>query len=434
MGNTIAYNIATPIFSAKALLFCLIPALFLKQLAINIFGGQRHIIAGLLSVLTLFVVYLTIIKAIRLKTIGVRVFHIPLESVLILSLASALYWFILVLLPTGSSFTQRAVSGTYGAFYPLLIWSPVVLFRDLRDTDFVFKALITGACFVCSIGMVQWFIPENNLPWFLKNDDSVFLSQTLFDTLRVNGMIGTPIEFAFLMSILTTYFYEKMINDIRISSVVGFFIAFTGLSMAASRAFLMLTIISILFLSFRYKKVPIFVLISFLGLLTIYPGLWDYFYLPFIVKHSGYFESILSKLSGIQTAIEHFYMSPIIGSGVGYQLAPDFGDSSRKIITDGFWWAILMEAGLIAIIMSFSILAGIVKLINKQRKRLNPNNHLSKFHQRWGLIVIFIGVSGNFINSSLNNQLMNILFYLIIGTVISEINIIQKDVPTEKNT
>jgi hypothetical protein len=205
--------------------------------------------------------------------------------------------------------------------------------------------------------------------------------------------------------------------------------------MAASRAFLVLTLISILFLSFRYKKVPIFFLILFLGLLAFYPGLWDYFYLPFIIKHSGYFESVLSKLSGIQTAIEHFYTSPIIGSGVGYQLSPDFGDSSKKIITDGFWWAILMEAGLIAIALSFSLLAEIVKVLNKRVKLMTKDHNLTVLHYRWGLIVIFIGISGNFINSSLNNQLMNILFYLIIGTIISEINLLNKDEASSiKNT
>jgi hypothetical protein len=116
-------------------------------------------------------------------------------------------------------------------------------------------------------------------------------------------------------------------------------------------------------------------------------------------------------------------VSPVVGSGVGYQLAPDFGDSSNKIITDGFWWAILMEAGITSIILSFLFLWGIVRVLYRYEKKLDKKLGMESVISNYGLAIIVIGVAGNFVNSSLNNQVMHILFYMILGIIISKINI-----------
>lgn len=420
--NALSQTNAIRMKYAKLLLYFLIPLLFLKQIIINMIGGQRHLVSGLIVIYTMLIIYLTFIVAIK-KISKHNIFYLPLSKVFWLSVVLSVYWLILVLTASGGSLIQKFVSGTYGGFYALIMWSPVVLFSDKDDIKIALKSIEIGTYFVCFVAFMQWALPENSMPVLLKGDESVFLSKTLFGTVRVNGLVGTPIDYAFLMALMLSQYYIAMIETRKKLSVIGFCITLVGLSISASRAFEMIAVITIVILSIRSKKIPKVTVFVIFIIVVIFPTIREYFFMPFVVKHSGYYLSILAKIEGIKEAIDSFLASPLTGAGVGFQLAPDFGDNSKKLITDGYWWAILIEAGMVAIALTFTILSKIFGIINRYANMMKPDRIESSNFANWGLAVIFIGVSGNFVNSSLNNQIMNILFFLIIGLVLSEINI-----------
>ena len=413
--------------SSRFILDIFIPFLFAKQIFINILGGERHIVGAVFEIIAALVIYVSIILVMMRESKRSTVFYIPLRVLYLWHALLIFYWSTLILLsPNAGTLIQRIMSSLYDGGFTLMIWVPVICLTSINDVKRVIRTLIIVTTITGLMGILQWFVPATNLPFFLQGDQTVSLSATLFGTVRVNGLIGTSLEFALLMAIMTVFFYIRLDSQFSFSSLIVFFIMLLGLSFAASRAFWLVTALVILIVTLfgkRNNKQKLLLLILMVGF-TIVPAIRNYFWIPLTTRHPAYVASVDYKVSAIRSALNKLSSSPMIGTGLGFQTAPDFGNASHKIITDGFWWAVLLEGGIIGIILVFGLL-GLVSWIFYTALRNNGGQNSAFVCQlaKWGIAIIGIAILGNFSNSSLNNQVLNITFYLMIGIVLASINI-----------
>jgi len=405
-----------------------IPLLFARQIFVNISGGERHSVGTIVVIIAMLAIYTVLIIFLLKESKGIRIFNALTRPIFLLQILLVLYWIILVFIsPGGGSLVQRMMSSSYAAEFTLMIWVPVIFFTSEKDVRRAVKILIIAAAIVGLIGILQWFVPETNLPVLLKGDRTVFMSGTMFGTTRVNGLIGTPLEFALLMAMMALLFYIRLMDRLSFSSLIMFTIMFLGLAFAASRTFWIVTVGAMLIITLLHRRkrlLSLLVPIVLIFTILIIPSVRNYFYEPMVTQHSGYVASGESKILSVKKALGELRSSPLIGTGLGFQTAPAFGDSSKKIIGDGFWWAILLEGGILGFLLVFGFLGLIGRTFLIALK--NKNSQRSIFVQQlieWGIVFVGIAVLGNFINSSLNNLSLNIAFYLMIGIVLATINI-----------
>jgi len=400
--------------------------LFSKQLIVNMVGGKRHAIATIIMIAVIVSIYIAIIVIMKKAIMKRNVFAMPLKKTLyFFQFFLVFYWIGLIFVtPNGGTLIQRVVSSSYAAGFTLIIWIPIVFLNSLTDVKRLVRTmiLITGA--VGIIGIIQWFIPEANLPWLLQGDQTVFQSATVFGTARVNGLIGTPLEFAFLMTMMAFLFLIRLEDRISFTNMLMLAITIFCISITASRAFWLITAFAMIVLIVHSRKKHLLTIpLIITCFLLISTASRDFFLIPLTMQHPVYKTSVVTKTSAISEALSELNSSPLIGTGLGFQTAPVFGDASRKIISDGFWWALLLEGGIIGIFLLFTLIIIFCLIFFEALRRKNGCSKYSRQLAKWGITFIGIAFLGNISNSSLNNQILNIIFYLMIGTVLAAINI-----------
>ena len=406
-----------------------IPFLFAKQIFINILGGERHVVGAIIEITAVLLIYATAILVMMRESKRSTVFHIPLRALYLWHALLVFYWGSLIFIsPNAGTTIQRLMSSMYDGGFTLMIWVPVVFLTSIKDVKRAIRALTIVTAIVGLIGILQWFVPAANFPFFLQGDQSVVLSGTIFGTTRVNGLVGTSLEFALLMAMIFMYFYIKIgETHFSLSSLLMLVITLLGLSFAASRAFWIASALVILIITLFGKRTSrrkwLFIILVVASFAAV-PTVQDYFWIPMTTQYPQYVASVNAKILRIKDALSELHSSPIIGTGLGFQTAPAFGNASHKIIADGFWWAVLLEGGIIGFILLFGLL-GFVSWVffTALRNNGSQNSAFTRQLAKCGLAVIGVAVLGNFSNSSLNNQVLNITFYLVIGIVLAGINI-----------
>jgi len=404
-----------------ALLILLVLA---KQIFVNAMGGERHTVAAVIFIAAILSINIAIITALMKSSRGFRVFYVPMKELFLWHGLLVFYWTILIFISNGGNLIQRVVASSYVGVFTLLIWVPVIFLTSIEKVRYTVRFLIAAITVVALIGILQCFIPESRWPGLLKGDTTVVLSSTLFGTIRSSGLIGTSLEFALLMSIMVLFFYIKLIDRVSLWSFIGFLLMFLGLSFAGSRAFWLSTAVLMFVIAILSGRKGVLLLLSLIVAISASAVIRDYFLVPFTTDHPEYISSVDMKLLEMNNAFEQIRSSPLIGTGLGFQIAPAFGDASRKVVSDGFWWAVLLEGGIVGLVLLFGFLGltcllfGFVSL-SSAKKIPAFTRQLSK----WGIAFIGVAVLGNFSNSSLNNQAINVVFYLMIGIVMAAVNV-----------
>ena len=414
------------------LIYVFVPLLLLKQVLINGLGGQRHPVAGAVFLVAAFLVYSAVIAVLVRRSRGSRVLHLPYRGVLLVHLALLSYWTLLLVLPSGGNWVQRLVAWSYTGLFTMMIWVPAVFLTSRRDVQRMLLTLSVMSSLVGLIGVLQWYVPEDGLPFLLLSDHTVSLSATVFGTTRVNGLLGTPLEFSLLMAMMGLLSYVKLGRRLSIPDLGMLMVALTGVTFAASRAYWLVTALVYGSLSLVLNRRLLLLIIAYVVFMSITVLPSGYFLGTFFTSDPSYGASVNTKISEMFAAILEVRSSPLVGIGLGFQIAPSFGDASRKIVYDGFWWALLLEGGIVGLLLVWTFLASLSRvLVLELRKDRGGSLPLSRQLETWGLGTIAIAVIGNITNSSLNNQVVNLVFFLLLGTVLASINLRYREASLE---
>jgi O-antigen ligase len=118
----------------------------------------------------------------------------------------------------------------------------------------------------------------------------------------------------------------------------------------------------------------------------------------------------------MSTAVRDVLQHPLFGTGIGFQNGPLFGETSHKIVTDGFWWAIMLEGGIIGLALVLVLFFVMARALWNAYKQ---NGH------DWSLIgaltLATLFVTG-FVNSALANQNTSVAVYLLLGLCLATSN------------
>jgi hypothetical protein len=401
----------------------LIALLTLKQLAVNALGHDRHLVAAIVEVLALAYIasglWLAAIRWFRFELPNVLV---PVAGVQVFLIA---WWSLVLLIGPGGTPLQRVVSFGFDAAFSLLLWFPIAVLTKRQDMRIVQIGLVAACAWLLLVGLLQYVIGPLRLPALLQGDTTVALSGTTLGTIRVNGLIGTSVDYGLIMLIAAAAFFASLLRHPTRGKAIGTASCLIGIVMSGSRAAEVSMVILALALPLAIgtslprrmrlllpigAAIPI---LLFLFVTKAYLTLGSF--LGFQSSVYGHSDSV--RFTAISSAVRDVMKHPLFGTGIGYQNAPLFGDSAaHKVITDGFWWAVMLEGGVLGLVLVLALFV----ILGRALWRL-----FLLTDSGWavtGLLTLAVTGIAGFINSSLDNQSANLAIYLLLGICIAASN------------
>lgn len=275
-------------------------------------------------------------------------------------------------------------------------------FLDRRFAIRAVDAMILMSTPVFVIAWMQFFVGVDSLPAILQADDRYFVGTNIYGYSRVNGLVGNHIEYNFYsLVILWMCLYRAKVARhwrytwISIFVLVSIFLSSSRLGIAVSSAFLMYWY---LFRAAGWRVWFFFVFVVFSGSVLIFlyfEQLWVYIYGLFDLSDNwSAASSTETHVVEIFSALESFYLNPLLGKGFGFQAGME-----NKIITDGAFWIVLIESGILFLLVySLYVASFFQKTIN-----MDLFSYIFIFH------VI------QFVNSSVFNDAGAFVFFVGLG-------------------
>ncbi|HCG02573.1 MAG TPA: hypothetical protein DEV93_18770 [Chloroflexi bacterium] len=390
-------------------LLALILLLTGKQLMVNMVAGDRHLVAAVLEVVILAAgllgLFVVVLGASTRAQTGIKL-------VLIIQFALLAWWGCVALFGPGGDLEQRLVSFGYDAAFTTLIWVPFVSLKTKRHLRIAEAGGVIAILAIAAVGILQWFVTDSSLPGLLRSDATVALSGTPLGTTRVNGLIGTSIEFGLILAvgIALTFWRVSRRPSRRGLSIVAVLIV--ALLFSGSRAAWLSTAGGVVALSLSLGRRMIAMVLPavvFVASALLLPS--GYLTAP-LQNSAPYQASDSIRLNAISTAAQDMLASPLVGTGIGFQNAPSFDRSTNeKVITDGFWWSVGLEGGFIGLALLLGWLAAVGSVFLRVVK--------VKEARAWAmpsLVVIGLMMFSGLVNSAIDNQSISALLYLCLGT------------------
>jgi hypothetical protein len=258
----------------------------------------------------------------------------------------------------------------------------------------------------------QFLFNEQSLGYSSFDSERAFIGQHFLGFSRVNGMVGNHVEytlFVYLSSILAHIVYSR--RPIRLLFFTGFFVvlsAFSGSRLGIVMSSVSLVLGVVMVSSTSRKSVSVLLGLCVVSLFLMVP--FDEAIYQFLLNT---FDTSLNKsaaasnilhLKEINDALTIWGQNPVLGNGLAHNL-----EQPSKIITDGLFFILLVEGGLVFVILWFGIFASIV----------------AKLYQYWHLqVLIGILFLSYFVNSAMslmaNAVFAFVLFGLMLPSVITE--------------
>jgi hypothetical protein len=421
-----------------------------KQLLVNASGGNRHGVAAVLLALTAVVTAACIAMLIwRRDQLGTL--NLDFKCLALAQLLMIAWWSMLVLIAPGGTLNQRLVSFSYDAGYPLLVWVPVALLRSDSAIIAAQRAFAVAIVVASVIGLAQYLFGDPAMPGLLRADQTVALSGTPFGTVRVNGLVGTSIDFGMVMSIALVASFIRLQRRISLGAILLTVATIPSLLFSGSRASWLIGSAGVLAVTRRKTAGVLLLPAAVAGVMIVFVLPGGYVLKPILEStpvigsgtHPGaqpgssggslpssqaspppsnqsrnvYQISDARRETGIQAALRGLKAHPLLGTGIGFQNAPVSDQTaSKKVITDGFAWAVLLEGGVPGGLLAFGALAALALLLFRGLK-------LDYVWALSGLVALAIALANSLINSTLDNQTTNIGFFLFAGLCLAALNV-----------
>lgn len=383
LGVTLHYSVAS------ALIFASFPIAFVKYMQ-NLFVVKNFIIV----VFNISITLLTVLACIKLL-----VFDAHLNTQAIKSVAFYLMPIYFFYIPLGLSLdrskSKLRLIGTLGAI-AIAIGIIQYLFRDILPTEF------TELPRIDSLTIEKDYVREID-------------GNVLF---RPNGLIGNPITYGFAIIIFLNLY---LTGNVHGGSLVKYGLILTSIILMiilASRANISLTILSLAIFAlqkYNYKKISIAIFSLALAVYLIATVGSKFFATVkhvidrFTLADHYSYASLIEHINDYVAAYTYFYSNPILGAPFG------LFSGNNAIITDGFWFAALVDFGLVLFVPFVTIWMCLILI----------SYRVSHKSELIGLVfstMICITIA-NFLNSAFSSKSMYCLIWLLLGLVVNLLNV-----------
>jgi hypothetical protein len=392
----------------------LLTILAVKQLLINAFGGDRHLISGFVEVVVAAYIVITPWMIVARANSTQR----PpdgIGAIAIVQACALLWWGIILVLGPGSADPlNRIAAFATDIFFTLVIWVPLAFLWTSKELRILGTYAVLLVSAVATMGIVQFFFPASSMPWLLQPDSTAYITGTVVGTTRVNGLVGNPIEFGVAMAVAFGMLYALWLERLSFGRALTLVIVLIGVLVAYTRAGWLVAGSSLVLLT-RVRRLPMLLLAlgaAAIATLTFLPsGYWTaYFDKPWLytAADTGY-------VVAVSDALRNLNNNPLTGTGLGFEHG--FASAS-KIDTDGFWWSLMLEGGLPGFLLTILVyLTGLVFFVRGMRSRVEAIVPWA----RCGAIGTVMLLGSAWIDSWIANQAIEVGFNIALGICIAGI-------------
>ncbi|WP_125185177.1 hypothetical protein [Botryobacter ruber] len=350
------------------------------------------------------------------------------------------FWLLLLLLTTlklifldENPFPERVLGLRNNLIYStLLIYLPLMI-KDEGQIKSIFKIFLFFSLLLVGFSIIQ-FVFSSQLPrslLVLRGEGRFGFFGT--DIVRPTALLGNTIIYASFTIILFSYYLSKYIFEWRKKYLLVLLLITAANILTFTRATLVgILIVLLVILYLRYARFSIkflmkgFFTIALLVTLILSAG---YYYRDTFLVQRVIGKEASSKMSTnvhiiqIINSIKYLQKKPLVGAGVGTQ-GPS-GNDEKKIITDGFWFQLFLENGML--LGSLYLLFYISCVIFAFRTFYKTTNLPLK-----QICMSFVAISAyfysaNFINSALAGRVNFVLYWLFFGLLLAQYLIVKKN-------
>jgi len=304
--------------------------------------------------------------------------------------------------------------------YMSVIIVPIMVSLDEKFLEKVLRIFKICGVMIALFGIVQ-FLFYSSLPDKLKylsiGGSEFGLAQYAYK--RANGLIGNPLQYGTFTLMITGLVYAGLIKRRNKIDILLLIVLLFGTFVSFSRAaiygiVLVLSVINLLSGKSNLISFGKYALIAFTIFLMLNPLLQNMIKERLTIFGSMNVGSNVEHIYDIKNSLEYIYESPLTGAGLGTQGSSSTG--TNKIITDGYWFGIILELGLPLFLLFLFIWGLIIRKIKifHQLFKTSSFNLFSTIFFSWTVLFII----GNFINTSFD-RINYIIYWLFAGIVIS---------------
>jgi hypothetical protein len=303
------------------------------------------------------------------------------------------------------------------AIYFLGAW-PLLFFIQVdkpRVHQQLLRTLELGLLGLSLFGILQGLF-ATSLPlnlFVLRGDDAFGVGD---DQLRPTGLTGNPIIFSSILVFASALFLSRWLEKRKLKYVFALLSSLYANYLTYTRASIVLVIPVLIFVSLFHNRFHIKHKLFAVCAIIVAIAVGQYLFfnpsnLLIIARlQNSNDASTLGHFQQIQDATEAIATHPIMGTGMGSE--GDFLGSDNMIITDGAWFALLLEFGIPLSIVILLLLFAALLLIAKYVLRRESNN------RALGIATLSFHayiLPANFINSALLGHVSFGLYWVVLA-------------------
>lgn len=350
----------------------------------------------------------------------------------------ALFWIFLfictllkLLIFDPNPLVERILGLRNNIFYGILILYIPLLVKRTEHLKLLVNLLFTTGAILIVFSIIQYLFSSKfpNSLMVLRGEESFGFYGT--SIVRPTALLGNTIIFASFTLFLFSYFLSKCLFNYEKKYLFALVIVTLANILTFTRATLvgMLIVLTVGFF-LRYGRLTV----SFIRKLTVFAFtlIASILLLAFIYQDSFIMRRLTGKeastqgstnvhLNEILDSIDYLKSHYMAGSGIGSQGAS--GAPENKIITDGYWFQLFLENGLL--LGSLYVIFYSVCLIYSIRVYYRTQ---SMWHKQICMTFILISMyffCASFLNSAFAGRTNFIIYWLLLGVLVSQ-NLIEK--------
>jgi len=287
-----------------------------------------------------------------------------------------------------------------------------------------FLRILAIGLFGLSVFAIFQSVFADHLPlnlFVLRGDDPFAVADTVSSSiqLRPTGLTGNPIILSSILVFASSYFAAQWLERRKLSSLVALFCSLVGNYLTYTRAsfILVIPVLSAVWLfhkRFRIRHKIMFVAagcLAVIGAQYLLSSGADVIILRRLQNSDPEaIQSTLGHLVQIQNAESAIMAHPLIGTGIGSQ--GDFVGPQNAIITDGAWWALVLEFGVPLSLLVVASLCIVLTPLTKYVLRQSSGNRALAIATLSFHAYLF---PANFINSAILGHVSFGLYWALLG-------------------
>ncbi len=312
----------------------------------------------------------------------------------------------------------------------IYLFISIFIYKFLKSEKIIDKLLKTIyrlGFFFGVFGIFQFIFRQKLPKELLVPSDYPLFGYYGTDIVRANGMIGNMIIYGSFMLLFYTIFINKFFNDFKLKSFLASVVSFIAIICTFSRAaiigFAVITVVTVFVSLFKRNNRIVIICLFFsisivlISLIFFADRLSNTFIFNTLITSNNV--NIQSSNEGhlllITESLKYIKDNPFFGAGISTQKAGSLYSISHIHVTDGAFFATLLETGLIGIsVYSFLILY--VFYISIKVRKIKKYKYLATGFLYFS---VYNFLFASFINSAYIGRTLFVIYWALFGIIYS---------------